>query len=330
MPLNYLITGATGFIGGHIAEACVQRGITVCTIARPSSDTALLERWGVTVLRGDAADPEVIRRAVDGVDVVVHCAAKVGDRGPVEEYRAVNVEGLRRLLDACKGRPLRRFVYLSSLGVYEPRHHYGTDETEPPSFNHLDGYTLSKAEAEQVVWPYVTEHGVPIVVLRPGFVYGPRDKAVLPRLIERLRIGRLHYLGGEQRLLNAIYVGNLVDAVFLAIDHPQAVGQVYNLTDGERITKERFISTIADAMGYKRPRQLLPRWLAAILAKILLRQIRRAGASGKARLTAAQYKFMQLNLDFNIDKAKRELGYQPRVPFDEGMRTTMAWYTQKP
>jgi len=105
---------------------------------------------------------------------------------------------------------------------------------------------------------------------------------------------------------------------------------VYNLTDGERVTKERFINAIADAMGFKRPRQKLPRWLAAIVAKVLLRQIRRAGPNGQPRLTAAQYKFMQLNLDFSIAKAKRELGYQPRVSFEQGMRETMAWYTQKP
>jgi nucleoside-diphosphate-sugar epimerase len=327
---QYLITGASGFIGGHVAEACVQRGISACTIARAGSDTGWLERLGVTVFRGDLTDPEVIRKAVAGTDVIVHCAAKVGHRGPVAEYRAVNVEGLRRLLDACQGQPLRRFVYLSSLGVYEPRHHYGTDESEPVSLNHLDGYTLSKAEAEQIVWPYYKEHGVPLVVLRPGFVYGPRDKTVLPRLIERLRIGRLHYLGGDQRLLNSIYVGNLVDAVFLAVDNPRAVGQVYNLTDGERVTKERFIASIADAMGFKRPRQVLPRWLAAIVAKVVLRQIRRAGPNGQTRLTAAQYKFMLLNLDFSIEKARRELGYQPRVSFEQGMHETMAWYTQKP
>jgi nucleoside-diphosphate-sugar epimerase len=325
-----LITGATGFVGGHVAEACVRRGLAVRTIARAGSDTALLDRLGVTVFRGNLSDLAVVRQAVAGTDVIVHCAAKVGDRGPVDEYRAVNVEGLRGLLEACKGQPLQRFVYVSSLGVYEPRHHHGTDESEPASFNHLDGYTLSKAEAEQIVWPYYRDHGVPLVVLRPGFVYGSRDRTVLPRLIERLRIGRLHYLGGDQRLLNSIYVGNLVDAVFLAVDNPKAVGQVYNLTDGERVTKERFINAIADPMGFKRPRQRLPRWLGAILARIVHRQIRRAGPNGKARLTAAQYKFMLLNLDFSIEKAKRELGYHPRVSFEQGMRETMAWYTQKP
>src|SRR5262245_1255399 len=123
MSSRHLITGATGFIGGHVAEAFVERGWQVSTVARPNSDTSLLDRLGVTVHRGDLTDQRVIAQAMADVDVVVHCAAKVGDWGPVEEYRAVNVEGLRHLLDACKGQALSRFVHMSSLGVYAARHH---------------------------------------------------------------------------------------------------------------------------------------------------------------------------------------------------------------
>src|SRR5579871_5655995 len=147
MPHHYLITGATGFIGGHVAEACVTRGFSVAAIARPGSDTARLTSLGVTVHPGDVTDGRALAPALAGADVVVHCAAKVGDKGAVEEYRPVNVAGLRTLLEACKGRALHRFVHLSSLGVYEPRHHYGTDESEPAFFQHWDGYTQSKSEA---------------------------------------------------------------------------------------------------------------------------------------------------------------------------------------
>src|SRR5262249_23707653 len=128
---RYFITGATGFVGGHLAEACRSRDIQVSTLARQGSETAFLERLGVTVHRGDLTDAEAVRKAVDSVDVVVHCAAKVGDWGPVEAYRAVNVDGLRSLLDACRGKSLQRFVHISTLGVYPARHHYGTDESEP-------------------------------------------------------------------------------------------------------------------------------------------------------------------------------------------------------
>src|SRR5207253_8675906 len=115
------------------------------------SDTKLLETLSVTVERGDLTDAALVRRVIQDVDAVVHCAAKVGDWGPVEEYRAVNVDGLRYLLEACKGSAIERFVHLSSLGVYAARNHHGTDESEPLPENHIDGYTQTKVEAEKLV-----------------------------------------------------------------------------------------------------------------------------------------------------------------------------------
>jgi nucleoside-diphosphate-sugar epimerase len=329
MPSRYLITGATGFVGGHLAEACLGRGHPVTTLARAGSDTALLDRLGVAVHRGDISDPQVVQKVLEGVDVVVHCAAKVGDRGPVEEFRTVNVEGLRNLLEACKGRPLSRFVHMSTLGVYAARHHYGTDEREPLPANHIDGYTQTKVESEHLALAFQLEHRVPVVVLRPGFVYGPRDKTVLPKLMKNLENGKFHYLGADRRALNSIYIGNLVDAVFLAVDRPQAVAQVYNLTDGETVSKRRFIDAVCDGVGIPHPKQNVPRWLAGFSRWILRQQMRIAGPKGKAWLTPAKYKFVLLNLDFSIDKARRELGYAPRFTFDQGMKETMAWYRQK-
>jgi 2-alkyl-3-oxoalkanoate reductase len=330
MSLRYFITGATGFVGSHLAEACAARGHAVSTLARAESDTALLERQAATLHRGDLTDATAVRQALEGADVVVHCAAKVGDWGPVEDYRAVNVEALRGLLEACRGRPLQRFVHVSTLGVYAARHHYGTDETEPLPANHMDGYTQTKVEAERLVLHYHREHQVPVVVLRPGFVYGPRDRTVLPRLLDTLRRRKLRYLGGGKRALNTIYVGNLVDAIFLAVERPQAVGQVYNLTDGELVSKRRFIEALIHGLSLPQPKPIgLPLWLARIIAWNMERQARREGAKQAPRLTQARLKFLGLNLDFSIAKAKRELGYDPRVTFDQGMKETIAWYRDK-
>jgi nucleoside-diphosphate-sugar epimerase len=288
-----------------------------------------LERIEVEMIRGDLLDAEAVRKAMNGADVVVHCAAKVGDQGPVDDYRAVNVEGLRALLEACRGKPLRRFVHMSSLGVYEARHHYGTDESEPLPASHMDSYTQTKVEADRLALEYQHKHRIPVVVLRPGFVYGPRDRTVLPKLIKRMTNGKIHYLGGDRRALNTIYIGNLVDAVFLAVEKPDAVGQAYNLTDGEAVSKRRFFEAVADGMSLPRSKQMLPRWLAGIVARMLERRMRRAVARGKqALITPAQFKFLLLNLDFSIEKAKRELGYRPRFTFDQGMRETLAWYKQ--
>jgi nucleoside-diphosphate-sugar epimerase len=331
MPHHFLITGATGFVGGHVADACIERGHKVSAIVRSGSDAAALEKQGVTVHRGNFGDAELLRTALDGIDVVVHCAAKVGDRGPIEDYRPVNVDAFRNLLEACKGRPLTRFIHMSSLGVYEARHHHGTDESEPLPPSHMDCYTTTKVEADQLCQGYMRESGIPITILRPGFVYGPRDRVVVPKMIRHMHRKKIHYLGADKRALNTIYIANLVDTVFLVLEKPASVGQIYNLTDGEYVSKRRYIEAVAEGMGLKKSKQLLPYWLAALIVRLVKRQMTRALAHGKKPwVTPAQFKFLQLNLDFSIEKAKRELGYKPRYNFDQGIAETIAWYKQNP
>jgi nucleoside-diphosphate-sugar epimerase len=329
MSTTCLITGATGFVGSHLAELCLARGLAVRALARQKADTRLLEAKGAVVCRGDLAEPDSLPAALDGAQVVFHCAARVGDWGPVEEYRAVNVEGLRNLLEACKGRPLHRFVHFSSLGVYAARHHHGTDETEPLPRKHIDGYTQTKVEAEQLALQYHREHGLPVVVLRPGFIYGPRDRTVIPRLVENLRKGLVRYLGNGEQALNTIYVGNLVEAALLAIEKERVVGRVYNLTDGVRVSKRQFIESIADGLGVPRPTRSVPLWLARLAAYFMETTARRLGDPEPPRLTQGRLKFLGLNLDFSIDRARRELGYAPRYSFEKGMEQTIAWYRQE-
>jgi nucleoside-diphosphate-sugar epimerase len=332
MPFTCLITGATGFVGSHLAEACVQRGHAVRALARAGSDTKQLESRGVTIVRGDLTEARVFPEALQGVQVVFHTAAKVGDWGHVADYRAVNVEALRNLLEACRSVPLQRFVHFSSLGVNAAGHHYGTTETAPLPVRHVDGYTQTKVEAEQLALGYQREHGVPVVVLRPGFVYGPRDRWVLPRLIENLHAGRLRYLGGGNRAMNTIYVGNLVEAALIAAEKPNGVGgvagHVFNLTDGERVSKRRFIEAIADGLGLPRPKGSVPLWVARLAAWWMEGAARRRNDPHPPRLTQGRLKFLGMNLDFSIEKAKRELGYQPRYSFDQGLAETIAWYKQ--
>jgi nucleoside-diphosphate-sugar epimerase len=321
-----LITGATGFVGSHLAELCNERGYRVRALARAGSDVSLLERLGVEVHRGDLADASSIAPALEGVEVVFHTAAKVGDWGPVEEYRTVNVGGLRHLLERCKGQPLKRFVHFSSLGVYAARHHHGTDESEPLPKKHVDGYTQTKVESEQLALDSQRDHNIPVVVLRPGFIYGPRDRTVLPKLVENLRGGLVRYLGNGKQALNTIYVGNLVEAALLAAQKENVLGRVYNLTDGESVSKRRFIEGICDGLGIARPQRSVPLWLARIAAFLMETAARKMGDAKPPRLTQARLKFLGLNLDFSIDRARRELGYAPQVGFDEGLARTLAWF----
>jgi len=325
--MRILITGASGFVGGHVAEACVRRDWPIHLLARPASDLHGLEsQAGVTVFRGELHDPAVVRQALADVDAVIHCAAKVGDWGPVEEYRRANVESLRVLLDACKGLGLSRFIQLSSLGVYPARHHYGSDETTPLPKKHRDGYTQSKVESEQLALQYHRDFGVPVVALRPGFIYGPGDRTVMPRIIENLRSGFLRYPGGGKQALNTIFIRNLIDAIFLALENENAVGEAFNLTDGERVSKRQFIEAIADAMNLPRPTRTPPLWFARTVTWFYEKIYKLAGAKQAPPYSFARLKFMGLNLDFSIEKSRRELGYRPRVSFADGIKETMAYY----
>src|SRR5829696_7832861 len=222
-PKTIFITGATGLVGSHAAEEALRRGHRVRALVRSSSDTRWLDRWGVEQVVGDLADPEALRRGAEGADWIFNCAAKVGDWGTLEEFRRLNVEAFRHLLDAAVAARVARFVHVSSLGVYEARDHHGTDETVPPAAESLDAYTRSKTEAEALALRYHKERGLPVAIVRPGFIYGPRDRSVLPKLIHALRAGRFFYFGSGDQVLNCIYVKNLVHGIFLAAEVPAAV-----------------------------------------------------------------------------------------------------------
>ena len=321
-----LVTGATGLVGSHVVQRARELGIPTRALVRESSDKQLLGEWNVDLVYGDMTDRESHAGAAEGVTALVHCAAMVGDWGPVAEYRRVNVEGTVSLLQAVEANGcLKRVIHISSLGVYEARDHHGTDESEPLSLRGIDGYTLTKSESEQLVRSRIEQHNLPATILRPGFIYGPRDRNVLPRIIERLRVGGFKFLGTGQTLLNNTYVGNLVDAVFLALERDELTGEVFNITDGSLVTKRYFIATIASLAGYPVPEKHVPLGVARVLAKIMESTWRLLGKESAPLLNNARIKFLGLNLDFSIEKARRQLSYEPRVDFETGMQAAIGW-----
>ena len=324
-----LVTGATGLVGSHVAEVARERGIRTRALVRSTSDKTLLDKWGVETVDGDMADADSLKKAVDGATVIVHCAAKVGDWGPVESYRAVNVEGVENLLAAAEATgQLKRYLHISSLGVYEARDHHGTDESEEPNTRGIDGYTLTKVESERIVIRHIKEKQLPGTVLRPGFIYGPNDRTVLPRLLEKLKAGKVKFLGSGEQLMNNTFVGNLVDAIFAVFDHDESLGEIYNITDNRLVSKREFMKVVAEQAGYPVPTKSVPLGFAKFLAKVLEGIWKATGRKEAPILSGARIKFLGLNLDFNIGKAKRELSYEPKTDFVEGMTRTIAWFKE--
>ncbi|TXT28451.1 MAG: NAD-dependent epimerase/dehydratase [Planctomycetota bacterium] len=321
-----LVTGATGLVGSHVAEQARKRGHKVRAVVRKPSQCSDLTSWGVDLVEGDMTNRDSLIRAAKGATVVVHCAAKVGDWGPTEEYRTVNVHGLRDLLDAVESNgSLKRFVHISSLGVYPACDHHGTDEFTPVSTTGIDGYTLTKVEAENLVRDHIRDHRLPAVILRPGFIYGPRDRTILPKVLARIKSGGFKFLGSGQQLLNNTFVGNLVSAVFLAIEKDDVGGELFNITDNRLVSRREFIGTICEAAGLPTPAKNVPLPIAKALANLMEAVYRMLGKKEAPLLSSARIKFLGLNLDYSIDKARRLLGYDPPTDFTEAMRTTIAW-----
>lgn len=321
-----LVTGATGLVGSHVAEQARQRGHQVRAIVRQPSQCADLAQWGVELVEGDMTNRDSLLHAAKGATVIVHCAAKVGDWGSTDEYRTVNVYGLRDLLDAAESSgSLKRFVHISSLGVYPACDHYGTDEFTPVSTTGIDGYTLTKVEAENLVREHIRDRCLPAVILRPGFIYGPRDRTILPKVLARLKSGGFKFLGDGRQLLNNTFVGNLVAAIFLAMESDGVVGELFNITDGRLVSRREFIGTICEAAGLPTPTKCVPLPVAKTLASLMEGLYRLLGKHEAPLLSGARIKFLGLNLDYSIDKARRLLGYDPAMDFTDAMRATVAW-----
>ena len=326
-----LVTGATGLVGAAVAGRLRTDGVAVRCVLRDPGAGGFLRDLGCEVVAGDVTDAASLTAAAAGVTHAVHCAAKVGDWGPVAEYRAVNVGGTRDLLDALAAEwgpspdpAARRLVHVSSLGVYEARDHHGTDESTPPDVSGIDGYTLTKAESERVVLDRAAA-GLPAVVVRPGFVYGPRDRTVLPKLLDRLRSGGFAFLGDGEQLLNNVAAANVADAVFAALTAPDAVGKAYNLTDGRLVTRREFVRVVCEAADLPVPTRSVPLPVAKGLAKGLEATYRLLGKDRAPLLSSARVKFLGLNLDFCVDRAKDDLNYTAETLFHEAMPAAVAW-----
>jgi 2-alkyl-3-oxoalkanoate reductase len=325
-PKTIFVTGATGLVGSHATEEALQRGHRVRALVRPTSDTRWLQHRGVPTIVGDLEDRDALRAGVAGANWVFNCAAKVGDWGSLDEFRRLNVAALRLLLEAAAEAKVERFVHVSSLGVYEGRDHHGTDETVPPAANSLDAYTRSKTEAEALALEYHRQRGLPVAIIRPGFIYGERDRTVLPKLLTNLKRGTFAYFGSGEQVLNCIYVKNLVHGIFLAAESPAAAGEVFNLTDGQRVSKRQFVGRVAELAGLKPPARHIPLGLARILANLVEGIAKLRGAKDPPIINKARFKFLGLNLDYSIEKARRVLGYQPPYTFEQAIEQAMAEY----
>ena len=322
--MRNLITGATGFVGSHIAQRLKTHGDEVIALVRKTSDTGFLTGIGVKLAYGDINDIASIKRAMSGVDIVYHSAALADEWISPQVARRVNVEGTKNLLDCALEAKVKRFVFISSLAVLGMRDHHGTG-ADAPYHKTGDSYIDTKIDSEQLVMDYYNKYGLPVTVVRPGFVFGPRDNKLIPRIYDRISKNEFAFVGNGKNKINSVYIENLTDAIVLAAGSDKAVGQKYNVTNDSGMTLEGLIYKITDIWNLQRPTKHIPKPVAYLACALLTGWARLTKAKEPPYITKTRIKFLSLNLDFDITKTRKDLGYVPRISIEEGLKRTKEW-----
>ena len=325
--MRVLVTGATGLVGSHLVRALRERGDAVQALVRdPERARALLPALdGLEFVKGDLLEPESLKAAVRGVEVVYHCAAQValpyqGDR--LKIFR-VNVEGTRNVLQASEEGDVRRFVFVSSVAVYgDPKESLvGEDHPKNPK----GPYAESKVLAEELV-EMAGARGLETVILRPCVIYGPGDRNFLPQIVETLPRFPFPLVDGGRQPLDMVHARDVAQALVLAGTHPRAAGRVYNVTDGETHSLRELVEVFCQSLGI-RPRLVpLPYPLALVLAALVAGLSKAARPDEDPLLSPAGVRAMARPHHYDIGRIREELGYVPRVALKEGLREAVAWY----
>jgi nucleoside-diphosphate-sugar epimerase len=322
MPTN-LVTGGSGFLGSHLVEALVARGEHVRALVRPTSNTAHLETLGVELAYGDLTDLPSLRAATLGIERVYHCAALAADWGPWAAFRAANVSGVRHLLQVALEAGVARFVHVSTTDVYGHPDR-PVDETAP---YHLRGwpYGDTKIEGERLVWAYYHGHGLPVTVVRPGNLYGPRSVSFVLEIVALLQRGNMIHLGRANRPAGLTYVTDAVDLLLCAAESDRSIGQAYNAVNESDVTWRQYVDRLAAIAGVPRPRVVVPYRLAYLAGWAMEVAYGALHIATRPLLTRLIVEVFGTHQGFSADKAQRELGWAPTVGFDEGMGRVEAW-----
>jgi len=322
-----LVTGGGGFLGTALIRLARQRGLAVRSLARRFYPH--LEELEVEQLQGDVTDPRMVARAVKGCETVFHAAAKTGIWGPEDEYQEINVQGTRNVIEASRAMGAVRIIYTSSPSVvFNGRDMEGADESVPYSKKFEAAYPKTKAQAEQMILES-NGAGLATMSLRPHLIWGPGDNNLLPRIIARAKRGQLRRIGRRDPLIDPIYIDNAAHAHFLAADRLEpgspVAGRIYFVTQGETIPLWDMINHFLKAACLAPVKRTISRPMALAAAGVLEMSYLISRRSGEPSMTRFLVRQLSTTHWFNIDAARRDLGYEPRVSIPEGLRRLEQW-----
>jgi nucleoside-diphosphate-sugar epimerase len=319
--VRILITGATGFTGGHLARGLLARGQTVRVLVRDRERARDLEASGLDLAIGDLRDRVAIDAALKDVDVVYHIAAIYRQAGVTPAtYRAVNAIAVGEIIEAAARAGAKRVVHCSTVGVHGDIKHPPANEDAPLSPG--DIYQITKLEGEQIARETGKRTGVEVTIVRPSGIYGPGDRRLL-KLFGGVARGRFPMLGSGEIYYHLTYIDDLVEGFHLCGELPAAANRTYILAGGEVTTLNELVKLIADVAGVDPPRLHFPVWPVWTAAAICEAVCVPFGI--EPPLYRRRVDFYTKSRAFDISRARKELGYAPRVGLKEGTARTLAW-----
>jgi nucleoside-diphosphate-sugar epimerase len=320
--MNALVTGGGGFLGRAIVQRLIARGDKVTSFAR--GDYPQLRALGVSVVQGDLSDADAVQRAAVGCDVVFHVAAKPGIWGPYQEYYRTNVIGTENIVAACRTCGIERLVFTSTPSVvFDGRDQEGIDESAPYPEHYHAYYPQTKAIAERSVLQ-ANDSGLATVALRPHLIWGPGDNHLVPRILARARAGMLRRIGRRNNRVDCVYIDNAADAHLLAADRlwPGApiAGKAYFISQGEPWPLWDLVNAILKCVEVPPVTRTVPTSVAYAAGWAFEMTYRLFGLTSEPRMTRFLARELSTSHWFNIDAARRDLGYAPAVSIEEGLR----------
>jgi nucleoside-diphosphate-sugar epimerase len=320
--MKVLVTGGGGFLGKRVVELLVERGDAVRSVARGAYPE--LDALGVEAVRGDLADAATARRAVEGVEAVIHTAGKVGMWGRAEDFERGNVLATQNLIDAAQAAGVRWFVFTGS-----PSCTFDGGDTEdgkqdlPYPTTFLAHYPRTKAAAEQLALRADNPSGMRVCSLRPHLIWGPGDPHLIPRLLARARAGRLKIVGDGKNKVDLTYIDNAAIAHLQALDalgrDGAPGGKAYFISDAAPVVLWDWVNDLFGRVGVKPVTAKVPLGLARMVGGVLEGVWGGLGLSGEPPMTRFVAAQLATSHWYDMGPARRDLGYAPRVKNEEGM-----------
>jgi nucleoside-diphosphate-sugar epimerase len=323
--MTILVTGAAGLLGSHLIDELVEQGLSTRALVRPGESTRHLSEAGVGIHIGDVRDRECLEAAVSGVEYVLHCAARTGPWGPEDEYRSTNLRAVEDLVRVAVGAGVRRVVHVSSVTVHGNDVRGVADESSPLR-GEPNPYSRSKVAGERLLQRMIEQDGVPVTIVRPGWIYGPRDPSSFARFAGMVRDGKMVMIGSGWNHLPLIYARDAAAGVWQAACADEAVGQAYILVNDESVTQHEFLGAIASELGVPPPKRRIPYRVALAAGTVAERAARLARRQQPPPLMRYGVQLLGGENRFSIDRAKRELGFSPHVSLADGVQRSVSWF----